>query len=73
MNYTVVVGSDGPAKLYGVDSMPATFPIGRDGRIVRTDLGRFVDRAECERESRRLLVAERSERLGTGQAMGLPH
>jgi len=30
MNYTVVVGSDDLAKLYGVESMPATFLIGLD-------------------------------------------
>jgi len=58
MNYTVVVGGDGLAKLYGVESTPATFLIGRDGRIVRTDMGRLVDRAECEREIRRLLGAK---------------
>jgi len=55
MNYTVVVGGDDLAQLYGVELMPATFLIGRDGRIVRTDVGRLVDRVECEKEIRKLL------------------
>jgi peroxiredoxin len=58
MNYTVVVGGDDLAKLYGVESMPATFLIGRDGRIARMDVGRLVDRVECEKEIRKLLGAE---------------
>jgi len=58
MNYTVVIGGDDLAKLYGVESMPATFLIGRDGRIVRTDVGRLVDRVECEKEIRKLLGAK---------------
>jgi cytochrome c biogenesis protein CcmG/thiol:disulfide interchange protein DsbE len=57
MNYTVVIGGDDLAKLYGVESMPATFLIGRDGRIVRTDVGRLVDRVGCEKEIRKLLGA----------------
>jgi thiol-disulfide isomerase/thioredoxin len=57
MNYTVVIGGDDLAKLYGVESMPATFPIGRDGRVARTDVGRLVDRVECEKEIRKLLAA----------------
>jgi peroxiredoxin len=56
MNYPVVVGGDELAKSYGVESMPATFLIGRDGRIVRTDVGRLVDRTECEKEIRKLLT-----------------
>ena len=55
MNYTVVVGGNDLARLYGVESMPATFLIGRDGRIVRTDVGRLVDRVESEKEIRTLL------------------
>lgn len=57
MNYTVVVGGDDLAKLYNVESLPSTFLIGRDGRIVRADLGRLVDRAACEKEIRELLPA----------------
>jgi len=49
MNYRVVVGGGDVAKLYGVESMPATFLIGRDGRIVR------ADKAEYEKEIRRLM------------------
>jgi peroxiredoxin len=55
MNYTVVVGGDQLAKLYGVESMPATFLIARDGRIVRADVGHLVDRVGCEKEIRKLL------------------
>lgn len=58
MNYPVVIGGDGLAKLYGVESMPATFLIGRDGRIASVDIGRLVDKAECEKEIRKLLAAE---------------
>ena len=34
MNYTVVVGGNDLARLYGVESMPATFLIGRDCHLV---------------------------------------
>ena len=57
MNYRVVIGNDGLARSYGVESLPATFLIGRDGRIVSADVGRLVDRAKCEIAIRALLAA----------------
>ena len=40
MNYPVVVGNDSVAELYGgIDSLPTTFLIDRDGRIAAEHIG----------------------------------
>jgi peroxiredoxin len=54
MNYSVVVGNPGLAKLYGVDSMPMTLLIDRDGKIAASHVG-MVDKDAFEGEIRVLL------------------
>jgi peroxiredoxin len=54
MNYTVVISDDELGKRYGLDGMPMTVLIDREGRIAATYNG-MVDRAKCESEIRMLL------------------
>lgn len=49
MNYTVVIGNDDLAKRYGVDSLPVTVLIDREGRIAATHVG-LVNKDGCESE-----------------------
>ena len=51
MNYPVVVGNDSVAELYGgIDSLPTTFLIDRDGGIASTHVG-LVSKSEYRRSS----------------------
>ena len=54
MNYSVVGGNPDLAKLYGVDSMPMTLLIGRDGKIAASHVG-MVDKDAFEGEIQILL------------------
>jgi peroxiredoxin len=54
MNYSVVVGNPDLAKLYGVDSMPMTLLIDRDGKIAASHVG-MVDKEAFESEIQILL------------------
>jgi len=55
LNYPVVVGNEDVAKLYGgVDALPMTLLIDRDGRIAATHVG-LVDKGAFEQEIRILL------------------
>jgi peroxiredoxin len=54
VNYTVVIGSEELAKKYGLDGMPLTALVGRDGKIVDTHAG-VVDREGTEKKIRELL------------------
>ena len=54
MNYSVVVGDSALAKLYGVDSMPMTLLIDRDGKIAASHVG-MVDKDAFEGEIQVLL------------------
>ena len=54
INYQILIGSEGVADTYRVESLPATFLIGRDGSDVRRIDGPF-DRADLERSIRKLL------------------
>jgi peroxiredoxin len=54
VKYPVVVGDEGIARTYGVDQMPMTLLIDRDGKIAFTHTG-LVDKEEFEREMRSLL------------------
>lgn len=55
VNYRVVVGNDGIAQNYGgVDSLPTSFIIDRDGRIASTHVG-LVSRKDYESEIKQLL------------------
>jgi cytochrome c biogenesis protein CcmG/thiol:disulfide interchange protein DsbE len=54
MNYSVVVGNPDLAKLYGVDSMPMTLLIDRDGKIAASHVG-MVDKDAFDGEIQILL------------------
>ena len=54
MNYTVVVGNADLAKLYGVDQLPVTLLIDRDGKIADSHAG-MVDKNAFEKEIALLL------------------
>jgi peroxiredoxin len=54
MNYSVVVGNPDLAKLYGVDSMPMTLLIDRDGKIAASHVG-MVDKDAFESEIQKLV------------------
>ena len=45
--YRIIVGDDAIAKKYGIESMPDTFLIDRDGRIAATYFG-LVDQSDIE-------------------------
>jgi cytochrome c biogenesis protein CcmG/thiol:disulfide interchange protein DsbE len=58
MNYTIVLGNDDVAGLYGgVDALPTTLLIDREGNIVSTHAG-MVDRIGIEKELQTLLGAK---------------
>lgn len=54
LNYPVVIGTPDLAKLYGVDSMPVTLLIDREGKIADLHSG-VVNKDEFEREIQTLL------------------
>lgn len=54
MNYSVVVGDQDLAKLYGVEAMPVTLLIDRDGKIADVHVG-MVDKDAFEGEIQVLL------------------
>jgi cytochrome c biogenesis protein CcmG/thiol:disulfide interchange protein DsbE len=54
LNYPVVIGTQDLGKLYGVDSMPVTLLIDRDGKIADSHSG-MVDKNNFEHEIRTLL------------------
>jgi len=57
MNYTIVLGNDDVAALYGgVDALPTTLVIDRKGNIASQHTG-VVDRSEVEKELQSLLSA----------------
>jgi len=56
MNYPVIVGDDRLAQLYGgIDSLPSTFLIDRDGRIASVHLG-LVGKRDYEAEILKLIA-----------------
>lgn len=59
MNYTVVVGNEAVAKLYGLDSMPMTVVIDRKGKIAAVHVG-LVEKDAFEKEIQDLLNQRRS-------------
>jgi peroxiredoxin len=54
LNYTIVVGNEPMGKLFGLDTMPMTLLIDREGQIAASYSG-VVDREKCEAEIRSLL------------------
>ncbi|MBY0508095.1 MAG: TlpA family protein disulfide reductase [Bryobacteraceae bacterium] len=60
VNYRVAMGDDSLANLYGgVESLPTTFILDRDGRIARTHVG-LVSRSEYENDIQELLKQKRA-------------
>ncbi len=56
INYPVMIGTDGVAQLYGgIDSLPSTFLIDREGRIFSAHLG-LVSRRDYEAEILKLIA-----------------
>jgi peroxiredoxin len=57
VNYRVLIGNDHTAQLYGgIDALPTTFLIDREGRIAAVHVG-LVDRKEFENGIEKLLEA----------------
>lgn len=55
INYRVLMGDDSVAQLYGgVDSLPTTFLIDREGRVAKVHIG-LVSKSSYERELQQLL------------------
>lgn len=54
LNYPVVIGNEGLAKLYGVDAMPMTLLIDQEGKIAASHVG-LVNKDKFESEIRLLL------------------
>lgn len=60
VNYRVAMGDDSMANLYGgVESLPTTFVLDRDGRIAKTHVG-LVSKSEYENDIQELLQQKRS-------------
>jgi peroxiredoxin len=56
MNYPVMVGNDRVAQLYGgIDSLPTTFLIDREGRVASTHMG-LVSKRDYEAEILKLIA-----------------
>jgi peroxiredoxin len=54
INYPVVIGNDNLAKLYGLEAMPMTLLIDREGKIAVSHVG-VVDKASFEKDIQTLL------------------
>jgi peroxiredoxin len=62
LNYPVVIGNEGLGKQFGVESMPVTLLIDRDGKIAESHAG-VVDKNSFEQEILELL----DERAKSGE------
>lgn len=61
INYRVLLGNDSVGTLYGgVDSLPTTFVIDREGQIAATHIG-LVSKSDYENEIVQLLEAKRTD------------
>jgi cytochrome c biogenesis protein CcmG/thiol:disulfide interchange protein DsbE len=60
VNYGVVLGDDHVAQLYGVDSLPTTFLIDKEGRIASVHIG-LVSKSGYENEILHLLDSEHAQ------------
>jgi len=59
INYRVVLGNDQVAQLYGgIDSLPTTLLIDRDGRVASLHVG-LVNRSDYDNEIRQLLASDK--------------
>ncbi|MGB7844505.1 MAG: TlpA disulfide reductase family protein [Candidatus Acidiferrum sp.] len=55
VNYTIVIGNEGLGKKYGLEGMPLTALVGRDGKVADTHAG-IVDKEATEGKIRALLL-----------------
>ncbi len=63
VNYRVVLGDDSVGNLYGgIESLPTTFLIDRDGRVASTHIG-LVSRKDYEGEIARLIESDKRAAL----------
>jgi peroxiredoxin len=61
LNYRVLMGNDEVGQLYGgLDALPTTFLIDREGRIARVHVGLEVGKDEFKNEINSLLAAPRA-------------
>ena len=59
INYRVALGNDQVAQLYGgIDSLPTTLLIDRDGRVAAVHVG-LVNRSDYDNEIRQLLASDK--------------
>jgi glutathione peroxidase-family protein len=57
VNYPILLGSDAAAKAYGgIDVLPTSFYIGRDGKVVEEAVG-LISRDEIEANIKKALAA----------------
>jgi peroxiredoxin len=64
VNYRVVLGTDSVASLYGgIDALPTTFVIDREGRIQATHVG-LINRDEYQKEIEGLLGSSETKSAG---------
>jgi peroxiredoxin len=71
INYRIMVGSDKLGEQYGgVDSLPTTFIIDREGRIAAHHVG-LIDKADYQNEILKLLDGSKASAAPAGSAGGL--
>ena len=64
INYRIMVGDDALDKAYGgIESLPTTFIIGRDGRVVSRHVG-LISKSTYDEEIARLLKEKAPENIG---------
>ena len=63
INYRILMGTDPVAQLYGgVESLPTTFVLDRDGRIAGVHIG-LVSKSEYENDIKQLLGQKKANRF----------
>jgi peroxiredoxin len=73
LNYRVLMGNDEVGQLYGgLDALPTTFLIDREGRIARVHVGLEVGKDEFKNEINSLLAAPRAAFTPVGTPVGAP-
>lgn len=71
MNYRIVVGDDAVGSLYGgVDNLPTTFLIDREGNIAATHVG-LVSKNDYQNEILQLLDGKKAENRAGGQLLAV--
>jgi peroxiredoxin len=70
MNYPVVLGNESVSQLYGgIESLPTTFIIDREGKIAAVHVG-LVSKARYERDLKEVLGRHTAGNFGAGAAGG---